>query len=252
MNWANLLAEFERGEGLRTVFQPIYELGAEGIASLYGYEALTRGPERTALESPQELFRYARSRGREAELDLACAHAAFRASRELPASTRLFVNLQMRSLARDGDFPARLLHAAQRSGVDAKNLVVELVERQVVRPSQELIGALEELRAAGALIAVDDFGVGLTTLELVIAFSPDFIKLDGAILQGVAADRRRRVVVQAVVDMAVKLDARVVAEGLESTADVLMASRLGVALGQGRCLGREGPALTETALRPLR
>ena len=57
--------------------------------------------------------------------------------------------------------------------------------------------------------------------------------------------------VAAVVEMATKLSAQVIGEGLENTADVLMASRLGVAFGQGRCLGREGPALTETGLRPL-
>ena len=251
MNWANLLSEFERGEGLRTVFQPIYNLGQEGIATVFGHEALTRGPAGTALESPTELFRYARSRGRESELDLACAHAAFAASRDLQRPTRVFVNVQLSSLMRDADFPARLIHAATRAQIDPKTVVVELVERQVVRLNAPLILALEQLREAGLAMAVDDFGVGLTTLELAIAFTPDFIKLDGAVLRGVAAERRRRTVVAAVVEMAVKLGAKVIGEGLENTADVLMASRLGVALGQGRCLGREGPALTETGLRTL-
>lgn len=250
MNWANLLSEFERGEGLRTVFQPIYDLGQQEIAAVFGHEALTRGPAGTALEAPTELFRYARSKGREAELDLACVRAAFIGGQAQPPS-RLFVNVQLSSMLRDADFAARLIHATATAQIDPKRVVVELVERQVVRPSAPLLASLEQLRDAGIGIAVDDFGVGLTTLELVIAFTPDYIKLDGAILRNVAKDRRRRTVVGAVVEMATKLSAKVIGEGLESTADVMMASRLGVAYGQGRCLGREAPALTETGLRPL-
>jgi EAL domain-containing protein (putative c-di-GMP-specific phosphodiesterase class I) len=246
-----MLDALERGEGLRTVFQPIYELADEGKTGLHGYEALTRGPENTPYESPARLFERARRTGRETMLDLACARSAFLAAAGLPSPQRLFVNIQISSLVRDPDFVARLLADARRCGVDLKRLTVELIERHVLRPEKELLFALGMLRDAGVSIAVDDFGVGMATLELVIAFTPDYIKLDGTIARGIAEDRRRRIVVGSIVHMARQLHARVIAEGLEDAADVMTAARLGVALAQGRCLGREGPSPTATGLARL-
>ena len=243
-----MLDKLEQGNGLRTVFQPIYELGEAGRAGVHGYEALTRGPEGTPYESPARLFELARREGRETVLDLACAHAAFGAAAGLPSPMRLFVNVQISSLVRDPEFADRLLADARRSGVDLKRLTVELIERHVLRPERELLAALGRFRDAGVSIAVDDFGVGLATLELVIAFTPDYIKLDGAIARGVAQDRRRRIVVGTIVHMARQLHARVIAEGLEDAEDVLAAAQLGVALAQGRVLGREGPSPTDTKL----
>jgi EAL domain-containing protein (putative c-di-GMP-specific phosphodiesterase class I) len=98
------------------------------------------------------------------------------------------------------------------------------------------------LRAAGMRLAIDDVGAGFSSLRHIILTTPDVIKLDRSIIDGVSNDPVLTTLVRSLVDFARGCNARVVAEGVETAADGEVLLGLGVDYGQGWFYGRPGPA----------
>lgn len=174
-------------EGVRTVFQPIVALDT---ATTVAYEALSRGPVDTLLESPDALFAAARSASRVIELDWTCRCAAFRAAFEsgLRAPTRLFVNTE--PLAVGAGCPTHLV-ADWMLAYRELDIVVELTERFLLDAPAELLrvrGTLEEL---GWELALDDVGAGDAGVALLPVLKPGVVKLDRSLLAA-TPDRAQR------------------------------------------------------------
>jgi EAL domain-containing protein (putative c-di-GMP-specific phosphodiesterase class I) len=117
-------------------------------------------------------------------------------------------------------------------------LVVELTEMDLAGCAPAVMLTLEELRARGATIAVDDFGTGFSNVHRIAMLQPDLIKLDMSLVRGVDVDRRLQGAIKATLVLAEHVGARVVAEGIETAAERDCLARLGVQLGQGYLLGR--------------
>jgi EAL domain-containing protein (putative c-di-GMP-specific phosphodiesterase class I) len=135
--------------GVHSVYQPIVHLdGGEVVA----YEALARGPRGSQLETPGELFAFARDQGRRAELDLACRVAALRGAIDggLRPPRALFINVEPEVLAGDG--------GSQIAGHVPGELEIffEVTERALTLRPAELLEAVERVRRAGFGIALDD------------------------------------------------------------------------------------------------
>jgi EAL domain-containing protein (putative c-di-GMP-specific phosphodiesterase class I) len=219
--------------GVHAVYQPIVHLdGGEVVA----YEALARGPRGSQLETPAELFAFAREQGRLAELDLACRMAALRGAIEggLRPPGALFIKVEPEVLAVDGGnriaghVPGEL------------EIFFEITERALTLRPAELLEAVERVRRAGFGIALDDVGADRRSLALLPLLRPDVVKLDMTLIQN-HPSRLSGEVMNGVCAYAEQTGAVIVAEGVEEESHLVAARSLGASLAQGWLFGRPGP-----------
>ena len=124
------------------------------------------------------------------------------------------------------------------SGQDLSQLVVEVTEAAPVEDYAALLRALAVLRDAGAWIAVDDAGAGYASLNHVIQIRPDFVKLDRALVMDVDRDPAKHALVETFGVLAGRLDAWLLAEGIEREGEREVLAAMGVPLAQGFGLAR--------------
>jgi EAL domain-containing protein (putative c-di-GMP-specific phosphodiesterase class I)/ActR/RegA family two-component response regulator len=217
---------------LRVAFQPIFEVG-EHSPALFGLECLIRGPRGTNAERPAVLFEYVRRKRAEAAVDRACVGTALAEAGRLPGRPRLSVNVHASTLGRDLGFPCFLLECAQDAGIDARRLVVEIVEHSPPLDVPSFRRALEALREAHVTIALDDVGLGQSNYKMILDVRPQIYKLDRYLVSGAWADPYRQVILDSLVRMVRRLEARAVAEGVENRRELVAVEAAGIDLVQG-------------------
>jgi hypothetical protein len=124
---------------------------------------------------------------------------------------------------------------------DLQRVVVELTEHTPVHDLAALRRQCDELRHRGALIALDDAGSGYSGLQQLAALRPQVVKLDRALVSEADVDPVRVALAEMLGEFAGRIDAWLLAEGLETAAELAAFARLGVPLGQGWLLGRPAP-----------
>lgn len=191
----------------------------------------------------------ARARGRLVDLERASLRAsvadAGRMSRGRP--TTLFVNVEPSTLTANPDVILQEV-AGRAANVQ---VVVEITERALAADLAGVLAGTERLRAAGCAIALDDVGVRPESLAFIPLLRPEVVKLDLGLLRSVS-DVDTLTVAGAVRAYAEESGAEVVAEGVETPADLIRARVLGATLGQGWLWGRGKPAIGPTTFRPER
>ncbi len=217
-------------------FQPVYEVHGSAMRRHY-VEALIRGPEGTSVEQPEILFEYARKKNCEAELDRACVAAILHAARALPEETRLGINVHASTLAMDPEFLTFLSDVASQTGTDVERLVVEIVEHAPPWDVSAFRTALEGLRDIGARVALDDVGLGQSNFMMILECRPSYMKIDRYFVRGARADFYRQAVLACVAQLAKPFSAQVVAEGVETEADLAAVRAAGIDLVQGYLFG---------------
>lgn len=225
------------GEGRSTVVQPIVELDGRRVV---GVEALARfalEPART----PDRWFDEAWELGLGLELELACAADALVAMERLPAALTVSLNASHRAAT-----SPELRELLERFAPD--RTVLEITEHEPVADYASLTGALDDLRALGVRVAIDDAGAGFASLRHILELRPEIIKLDIGLTRGVDRDRAHRALARALISFADETGTTVIAEGVETEEERLALLELGVRLGQGFHLGRPGP-VEDLALR---
>ena len=236
----------ERGS-LSVRFQPILDVHTRRPQAHY-LEALVRGPRGTTVEAPTILFEYARKKSKEAVVDRACVEVILDAAVRLPPYLTLGINVHASTLAMDGGFVAFLASALGRRALSPRRLVVEIVEHAPPWDVVSFRAALAGLRALGARIALDDVGLGHSNYMMILECRPDYLKVDRHFVDGCHSDFHRRAVLASVAQLAEPFGARVVAEGVEASADMDALKRLGITLVQGFLFGLPAP-LSETLAR---
>jgi hypothetical protein len=119
--------------------------------------------------------------------------------------------------------------------------VLELTEHHAVGDLRPLIDLRDRLRAKGALLALDDAGSGYSGLQQITQFRPQLIKLDRALVTGADGDEVKLALVEMLGEFGGRIDAWLLAEGIETWGELQAFLRLRVPLGQGWLLGRPGP-----------
>jgi EAL domain-containing protein (putative c-di-GMP-specific phosphodiesterase class I)/DNA-binding NarL/FixJ family response regulator len=214
---------------LHTVFQPICTLagstvGAEALARFRGPPS--RGPVRWFAEADEV--------GLLRELELAAVRAALAALPALPDHVYLSVNVSPGTLATPGFL--RLIAAS-----DGARVVVEITEHARIHDYESLQESLVAVRELGARVAIDDAGAGFASLRHILRLEPEFIKLDRTLIDGIEGDRSRQALAAGLISFAEKIDATIVAEGIERPAEVDALAELGVRYGQGFFFARPAP-----------
>ena len=212
---------------LRMVFQPIVSMKGLGVV---GVEALARF-DCEPRQSPDVWFGDATDAGLGTELDIAAARMALAILPELPLGVDLYINVPPDTII-SSDFGE--IVAAGRGG----RVVVELTEHAPVGDYSSLARAIDGLRAEGFRVAVDDVGAGYASFRHLLNLHPDMLKIDVSLCRSIETDRVRRLLAGALVSLGRELGATVVAEGVETGAELGSLRELGVDSAQGFLLGR--------------
>lgn len=221
---------------LTPVYQPIVELETGRVT---GYEGLVRVPKQSTFAHAGALFDAAEVAGRVADLDRAALDVVLRGARDMDDTVTLSVNVSPRTLESAEFSSTAFLAIIRRHGFSPGRVILELTEREAIRDPDRLRAALRGVQAAGVRIAADDVGAGNAGLRLLSQFQFDVVKIDLSLVQR-AGDDRTNSVLRSIVEMAQRMNARTIAEGVETSSQLRTARRLGITAGQGYLLGRPG------------
>jgi EAL domain-containing protein (putative c-di-GMP-specific phosphodiesterase class I) len=225
-------------EDVTILFEPIASLATREVL---GYEALARGPAGSDVQTPGVFFERAEEAGLLFEADSLCRRRALAAARGLPPGKRLFLNC-LPSAIRDPSFRgAALRETLERMHLRPSDVVFEISERESIGNFAVFREARDHFASLGLGVALDDMGVGYSSLEAVMELAPDFIKVDQSLVRGIDDDPPRQELLRALNGVAATLGARIIAEGIETREELAALQRLGVPYGQGYLLGRAAP-----------
>jgi predicted signal transduction protein with EAL and GGDEF domain len=240
---SDLRHALDRGEFVLH-YQPIVSLHDHQVI---GLEALLRWqhPEHGLL-SPAAFLRVAEETGLVARIDSwvlreACADACrWREwfSSDAPALS-VSVNISAQGFGQQ-DIVRRVAKALGQTGLDAHNLRLEITETVAMADAERARGVLIELKALGVRISLDDFGTGYSSLSYLQRFPVDTLKIDRSFVVGMESDECREII-RAILILARTLRLDVIAEGMETAAQVDYLERLDCRCGQGYFFSRALP-----------
>jgi diguanylate cyclase (GGDEF)-like protein len=232
--WAAVLPEVLKDRSIRSVYQPICDVRTGVVV---GYEALARPAGAKADLSVDGLFTAAQRLGAWRDLDWLCRRAAVDGARSLAGNNLLFINVGVRALLDPVHGVDQMMLLMEWGEIPASRIVLELSERDTVSDSHSFRVVLEAYREAGFRFALDDVGEGHSTLETLAAADPEYIKIARSLTRE-STEGGRRAVIRALVEFARSNGAAIIAEGIETEAELASLRELGVELGQGYLLGR--------------
>ncbi|MEM6408969.1 MAG: EAL domain-containing protein [Pseudomonadota bacterium] len=218
-----------------TLFQPIMNIKTRQPV---GFEALTRFKSEP-YRPPNLWFEDAARVDMQVDLELAAIEAALEKLPGLPDPIYISVNASPSTVASGRVFDVL-------NTVPLDRIVLEVTEHAEISDPVSVLNELSKMRSLGLRLAVDDAGAGYSGLQQIVQLKPDIIKLDISLTTGIERDVVRRFLAQALVGFAEQTDAKIVAEGIETEAELSVLRGLGVPLGQGYLLGR--PAEFDAAL----
>lgn len=235
-NW-QLMKEILDTRAIKSVFQPIVSLQTGHIL---GYEALSRGPAGTVYESPVNLFTAAEEFDCLLELESVCHSRAINKAVPALGENYLFLNVSPILLNSVNRSNGLIQDDLLKQHLQYSHVVVELTERNNIEDYKSLLEELEPYREQGFMIAIDDAGAGYSSLQAIAEVKPEFVKMDLSLVRDVDKDPTKLALVEAFVDFAYKINARIIAEGIETEEELQTLIKLGCDYGQGFLLARPG------------
>jgi diguanylate cyclase (GGDEF)-like protein/PAS domain S-box-containing protein len=216
-------------EEIEVFYQPVFELSTGRANSV---EALARWRHKTrGLIPPAEFIPVAEECGLIVELGNLVLAKACRDALTLPNDIKVAVNLSALQFA-SGNLVDSVMLALADSGLAETRLELEITESVFLADSQENLKTLERLKRLGISIALDDFGVGYSSLSYLTAFPFDKVKIDKCFIDRIGRPETLAVL-GSIVQLARTLNLSIVAEGVETYEQVEKIRSLGIALGQG-------------------
>jgi len=222
-----------RLQGLSHAFQPVVNIHS---GHTYGLEALLRGMEAHGFDSATALLDAAHADGVLPAVECALKERAIRAYAQWPFchDRKLFMNIDARVFETErSDGLARTRAAIAASGLSESAVILDVSEHARLGGFLRDFHAERRLHGSALRYAIDDFGAGLGSLQTLYGAEPDFIKVDRALLGGVAEDARKKIFFSHIVSIAHLLGVMVVAEGVENEAEYFACKEVGCDLIQG-------------------
>lgn len=217
-------------EQLEVHYQALVDLGSGDIV---GFEALLRWPHPTrGFVPPSEFVPLAEETGLITSVGNFVLNRACQDARHWPEHVKLAVNLSPMQF-RVGDVFSTVKNALVKSGLQPQRLDLEITESVLLDRTDQVIAQLHALRALGVRISMDDFGTGYSSLSYLRAFPFDKIKIDRSFVRDLPTNRHTLAIVRAILGLASGLDMKVVAEGIETQADLACLTSEGCKEGQG-------------------
>jgi PAS domain S-box-containing protein len=225
---------------LHIVFQPIIDVTTGRVMGAEALSRFTSEPE----QSPQQWFADAARVDLGTQLELLAVSEAMREASYLPDHVAVTINVSPHALLAP-DAASLIRFAPRRGG----RLIIEITEHVSVHDYDAVNAVMEPLRAGGIGLAVDDAGAGYASFQHILKLKPDYIKLDRSLIAGIDQDPDRAALVAALVTFAHKAASDVLAEGIETAAELAEIKDLGVRYAQGYYIGLPHPATSTWGLR---
>jgi EAL domain-containing protein (putative c-di-GMP-specific phosphodiesterase class I) len=223
---------------VRSVYEPIVEVETHTV---FGYEALARGPEGSELHSPGALFQTATQADLLFQLDCLCRRSGLEGARDLPGGAKLFLNVRPTTI-HDPAFRAEAItQTLARSRLRPSDVVFEISEQESIQNFAIFRDVRDYYGRLGFQIALDDVGAGYSSLEAVMELEPEFIKVDRAFVSKIDEDPARQELLRALRTVAERIGARIIGEGLDTLEELETLGRLGIPFGQGWLFGKPTP-----------
>jgi EAL domain-containing protein (putative c-di-GMP-specific phosphodiesterase class I) len=228
---------------VRSVYEPIVEVATHTV---YGYEALARGPEGSELYSPAALFASAEEEHLLFQLDCLCRQSGLDGARDFPRESKLFLNVRPTTI-HDPNFQAEALgRTLEQCNLRPSDVVFEISEQESIENFSIFREVRDYYGKLGFEIALDDVGAGYASLESVMELEPEYIKVDRAFVAGIDEDTARQELLRALQAVAEKINARIIGEGLDTLEELETLGRLGISFGQGWLFGKPHPLRSDT------
>lgn len=216
------VSEMIRNETLSFVLQPIYDYK---LRKTVGFECLTRFNS-APYHTPDYWFARAAEAGFGELLELHAIELALEALKDLPQDCFMTLNISPQFI---GSQKLKDLLKHQ----PLHRIVLEVTERQPIADYEQFRNALQPLRDQGLRLAVDDAGAGYASFQHILELSADIIKLDRSLIYNVNQDLGRRALAAALISFAKETQCLVLAEGVETQAEMETLQHLGAHYLQG-------------------
>jgi diguanylate cyclase (GGDEF)-like protein len=242
------LREILEQRRLSALFQPIIDLKS---GEFLGFEGLIRGPADSPLHSPINLFGAAEQQGLQLELEMLSRQIVLESFAKLNLPGNLFLNVSPETMSHPSFKNGQTLAFLDKLGIEPERVIIEITENQPTFDFEGMRTALLHYRSMGFKIAIDDLGEGFSSLRLWSELRPEFIKIDMHFVQGVDHDPIKLQFLKSIQHIAESCGTQVIAEGIETEAELRVVKDIGIALGQGYFIARPSPtppllASTET------
>ena len=207
-------------------FQPVVDIQARRIVA---HEALVRGINGEGADyvlsqiTPQNRYAF----------DQACRTRAIELASSLGMDVTLNINFLPNAVYQPQACIQSTLRAAARTGFPLNRISFEIVEQEDLVDASHLLRIVTAYQAFGFKVALDDFGTGYSGLSRLAELKPDIIKIDRALITNCSTDAWRLAIITGMVQLCRKLRVKVVAEGMETAAEVETLARAGVRFMQG-------------------
>ncbi len=225
-SWARALEEVT---GRPELIQPHFQRGI-----VAGYEMLARF-DHPLGGSPADWFAAASELGTAGDLDAAMLSLARRAVRSLPANTFLSVNVT------GAGFTSEAVLSEITNGPRLEPLVIEITEQSEIHDVERLTASAAVFRQRGAMLAIDDAGAGYASLQRILSVRPQFIKLDRSLITDIHGDEVKAAATEMMGALASRMDAWIVAEGVERIGELDRLLQMRVPLAQGYLFAKPAP-----------
>ncbi|HEU5098412.1 MAG TPA: EAL domain-containing protein [Roseiflexaceae bacterium] len=212
------------------VYQPIFDFAANRIV---GFETLARFAA-VPIRPPNLWFDEAAQVGLVEALEMTVIAQALKGLTQLPQGSYLTINVSPATVLSD-EFIALIQTA------ELERIILEITEHVSITDYEQLNAALAPLREQGMRLAVDDAGAGYASFRHVLRLDPDVIKLDISLTRDIDTDPTRRALAAALTRFAEETGSKVIAEGVETEAELAMLRQLNINKAQGYLIGRPMP-----------
>ncbi len=222
------LRDIIRRKRVTTLFQPIVRARE---STVFGYEILTRGPANSSFRNSDMLFSFARESKLAWALESIALEGALKRLKEVDLLDRKFLlNLEAEMF---GESEFRIHEMVSFFAEHRGHFVFELTERAAIEDYAVFRGLLDEFRQKGIEVAIDDAGSGYASLEAIASLAPDYLKITKGLVSTLALEPIKQDLVRMLVDLAGKINAKTIAEGIETVEEYETCRELGIDLIQG-------------------
>ena len=222
------LRDIIRRKRVTTLFQPIVR-AREG--TVFGYEILTRGPAHSSFRNSDMLFAFARETKLAWGLEEISLSEALKRLRSFDFRDRKFLLNLEAEMFEESEF--RIHDMVSFFAEHRGHFVFELTERAAIEDYAVFRSLIDEFRAKGIEMAIDDAGSGYASLEAIAALAPDYLKITKGLVSTLAAEPIKQDLVKMLVELAGKIGAKTIAEGIETVDEFETCRDLGIDLIQG-------------------
>ncbi|WP_409305179.1 EAL domain-containing protein [Peribacillus sp. SCS-155] len=217
-------------------FQPIINLQTN---ELYAYESLLRDPLNRI--SPGKLFHTAQATGMHSMLDQKARETAIRSRvGKVEDGIKSFINFLPSTIYNPEYCLQHTFQIVEKYDVSPEDLVFEVVETEKIKDIEHLKNIFKVYKREGMKVALDDFGAGFSTMEVLLALTPDYVKVDRASIMFCDQDLEKQRFLKELAAVSRSLGIATLAEGIERKEELEFCRELGMDLAQGYYIGKPG------------